>query len=127
MPVTSVVFFKEVDGSVPVAEWMLELGHTNRKAFLKCAARLERLREMGYELRRPEVDLLRNGIYELRARFGTVQYRILYFFHGRQAAVLTHAITKEQDIPSVEIDLALKRMRAFVSNPQRHTHIGEVP
>jgi hypothetical protein len=31
----------------------------------KCHLRLERLREMGHELRRPEADFLRDGIYEI--------------------------------------------------------------
>jgi hypothetical protein len=35
-------------------------------------------------LRRPHADYLEDGIYELRWRNGTVQYRILYFFHGRE-------------------------------------------
>jgi len=63
--------------------------------------------ELGHELRRPEADLLRDGIYELRARLGTVNYRILYFFHGRNVAVLAHAITKENEIPVVEINRAV--------------------
>ena len=54
---------------------------------------LERLRELGHELRRPEADFLRDGIHELRFRFQAVQYRILYFFfEGR--AVATHGLTK---------------------------------
>lgn len=29
-----------------------------------CVVKIERLRELGHELRRPETDLLRDGIYE---------------------------------------------------------------
>ena len=36
----------------------------------------------GHELRRPKADFLRDGIYELRAREGRANYRVLYFFHG---------------------------------------------
>ena len=78
---------------------------------------------MGHELRRPEADLLRDGIYELRARLGTVNYRVLYFFHGRNIAVLAHAITKEQEIPNTQINRALERKRIFVGNPAAHTFI----
>lgn len=49
----------------------------------KCYVRLERLRDMGHELRRPEADYLRDGIYELRASLHGIHYRILYFFHGK--------------------------------------------
>jgi hypothetical protein len=39
---------------------------------------------MGHELRRPEADFLRDGIYELRASLGGVHHRILYFFLPRR-------------------------------------------
>jgi len=63
MPKTKVVFFKEADGTVPILEWFDSL---QEKALDKCRVRIERLEELGHELRRPEADLLRNGIYELR-------------------------------------------------------------
>ena len=81
---------------------------------------------MGHELRRPEADFLRDGIYELRSRSGTVNYRILYFFHGREVAVLTNAITKEDEIPAVEINRALNRRRLFIANPAAHTFVGDI-
>ena len=79
MPQTEVVLFKEADGTVPVRDWLLELKRRNRRAFAKCVVRIRRLAELGHELRRPEADLLRDGIYELRAREGRVNYRLLYF------------------------------------------------
>ena len=36
----------------------------------KCYLRLERLREMGHVLRRPEADFLRDGIHEFRVSHG---------------------------------------------------------
>jgi hypothetical protein len=39
-----------------------------RKAWAKCRERIRRLAELGYELRRPHADFLRDGIYELRAK-----------------------------------------------------------
>lgn len=53
--------------------------------------RLERLGEVGHELRRPEADFLRDGIYELRVSLRGVHRRILYFFHGAVAAVVRTA------------------------------------
>jgi hypothetical protein len=38
-----------------------------------------------------------------------VQYRILYFFQGNQAAVVSHGV--------------IKRMKRFQSNPSAHTFI----
>ena len=51
MPRISVVFYKEEDGAVPVLEWLDSL---QPKALDKCVVRIERLRELGHELRRPE-------------------------------------------------------------------------
>ncbi len=48
--------------------------------------RLERLREMGHELRRPEADFLRDGIYELALAF---EEFITGFHELRAAAALT--------------------------------------
>jgi phage-related protein len=81
------------------------------------------LRQFGHELRRPTADFLRDGIYELRGPGrGHVQYRILYFFHGRNVAILAHSLTKEEEIPALDIERALKRKRLFESNPEMHTY-----
>ncbi len=113
-----VVYFREKDGSAPVLDW---LGSLPKTALYKCYDRIERLRELGHQLRRPEADYLRDGIYELRVRFQTVNYRVLYFFHGREAAILAHAITKEDEIPTKEIALAVERKRRYELNPAKHT------
>ncbi len=126
MPQTRLLFFQDADGIAPVWEWLKDLRASNPKAFAKCVVRIRRLAELGHELRRPEADLLRDGIYELRARLGTVNYRILYFFHGRNVAVLGHAITKENEIPTVEITRAVERKRTFVASPGTHTFIGDI-
>jgi phage-related protein len=117
MPPTKVVIFCEADGSAPLLDWLDGLP---AKAREKCIVRIERLKALGYELRRPEADTLRNGIHELRARIGTVNYRMLYFFHG-QTAVVSHGLTKESGVPSREIDLAVARQAMFQADLERHT------
>lgn len=119
MPKTHVVFYQEDNGTAPVLDWLDELPP---KAQDKCRIRIERLRELGHELRRPEADLLRGGIYELRIGFQGVNYRMLYFFHGRVAAVLAHGLVKERAVPSREIELAVTRKRKFEQAPARHTY-----
>jgi phage-related protein len=126
MPQTILLFYRDADGISPVWEWLKDLRAKNSKAFAKCVVRIRRLAEMGHELRRPEADLLRDGVYELRARLGTVNYRLLYFFHGRNVAVLAHSITKEDEIPPVEINRAVERKRAFAANPAKHTFTGDI-
>jgi phage-related protein len=69
----------------------------------------------------PEADYLRDDIYELRVRHRSVNYRMLYFFHGKIAAVLSHGLKKEKSVPPKEIDLAVKRKTKFAADPERHT------
>jgi hypothetical protein len=63
MPRISVVFYQEDARTVPVLVWLDRLP---AKAQDKCRVRIERLRDLGHELRRPEADYLRDGNYELR-------------------------------------------------------------
>ena len=67
-------------------------------------------------------DLLRDGIYELRAKKGHVNYRLLYFFHGRNVAIVAHDLTKEGVVPVADIDRAVRRKQAFEAKPERHTY-----
>lgn len=121
MPQTDVVFFSEHDGSVPLLDWMDGLPP---KAQDKAIARIERLAECGHELRRPEADFLRDGIYELRIQHRRVRYRMLYFFHGRQG-VLSHGfIKKQRQVPPMEIDRAIDRHERFKADPEKHTYRG---
>ena len=118
MPRTEVILFKEDDKSVPVVDWLKRLP---KKPRAKCIAALTRLEELGHELRRPEADYLRDDIYELRVRFQSVNYRMLYFFHGRTVAVVSHGCTKERAVPKGEIDVAVKRKDRFQRNPKNHS------
>ena len=116
VPRTSVILYQEEDGLCPFLEWFSELPV---KVQDKCYIRLERLREMGHELRRPEADFLRDGIYELRVSFQGVHHRILYFFHGAIAAVVSHGLAKERAVPPKEIDRAIESKKRFEANPER--------
>ncbi len=118
MPRTKVVFYQEADGTCPIVDWLHKIPS---KAQAKCRVRIERLAELGHELRRPEADLLRDKIYELRSSLQGVHYRLLYFFHGTTAAVLTSGIVKEDRVPPAEIERAIERRHKFEANPQKHT------
>ena len=121
MPTTEVFFYAK-EGVSPVAAWLAELRRGNAKAYAQCVVRIEQLAAAGHDLRRPAADFLRDGIYELRAKKGRVQYRILYFFHGRQVAILAHAIIKEgAAVPAVDIARAIERKNAYVRDPAGHT------
>lgn len=116
---TRVVFYQEENGDVPLLQWFDTL---EPKAQDKCRLRLEHLCELGHELRRPEADYLRDDIYELRVSLRGMQYRMLYFFHGKVAAVVSHGLVKEQKVPPKDIDRAVKRKQQFAKNPRQHTY-----
>ena len=120
MPKTRLVAYQDPDGTVPLLDWLDSLP---TKALDKCLVRLERLEDLGHDLRRPESDLLRDGIHELRAKHQTVNYRILYFFYGRRLAVVTHGFTKQRArVPDREIRRALGCKERFERDPVAHTY-----
>jgi phage-related protein len=123
LPRIEVVFFRENDGSVPLVDWLAELPTVARA---KCRVRLERLEELGHELRRPEADYLRDGIYELRAKHAGVNYRMLYFFHGRKAAVVSHGIIKQRaEVLPKDIERVVQRKRQFEARPRQCTFVPQ--
>jgi hypothetical protein len=88
--------------------------------------RIELLKTFGHELRRPHADYLREGIYELRVKCGTVHYRILYFFYGRNVAIVAQGLTKEKEVPAGDIDRAIKKKLLFEKNPREHSASEEI-
>lgn len=126
MPETEVRAYRAADNSVPLLEWLGELETREPKAYAKCLAVILELASKGNELRRPIADYLRDGIYELRTRKGRVNYRILYFYFGKHMACLSHGITKEDEVPAEEIELAIQRKQQVISNPSRFTADFEV-
>ena len=126
MPACHVVFYQEKDGEAPVVDWLKNLRQSDAKAFIKCRAALTRLALLGHELRRPESDYLREGIYELRVRLGSVNYRLLYFFHQRTVSVVAHGLTKEDAVPATDIHRAIARKSAYALDPAAHTFKGAI-
>lgn len=117
MPETEVIYYRS-GGACHLLDWLDGLP---AKVQDKCIVKIERLEELGHELRRPEADFLRDGIHELRLQHQRVQYRMLYFFHDGRA-VITHGIQKKDAVPPQEIDSAMRRMENFKKDPGEHTY-----
>ena len=114
------IFYRECDGRSWVLDWLDSIPMRARD---KCRVRIERLTEVGHELRRPEADYLGEAIYELRAKHLRINYRMLYFFHGRELAVISRGFVKQQtSVPPREIRAAIRDKRNFENDPVRHTH-----
>jgi phage-related protein len=78
------------------------------------------LAELGSELRRPEADILRDGIRELRIKHGHVNYRILYFFYGKNVVCLSHGLTKEDVVPDADIETAIRHKNLVMRDPEKY-------
>lgn len=118
MPKTKLRAFRKDDGTIPLIEWLDGLPN---KAKLNNLVKIERLRDMGFELRRPDCDYLDDGIYELRAKHGTVNYRILYAFVGKNIILLSHGCTKKKSVPKTEIERAIKNLAQYNKNPEKYS------
>jgi phage-related protein len=123
MPATNVALYHEDDGTIPLRDWLISLQPGARD---RCLARLVLLQQHGHELRRPHAEYIEGtDLYELRVKFHRVNLRMLYFFHEREAAVVSHGFAKEGKLPQREIDLAIERMKKFRADPARHSRREE--
>jgi hypothetical protein len=86
VPRTETVFYKEGE-NVLFEQWLKTL---RVKVQAKCPSQVRLLRSQGHELRRPIADFLRDGIYGLRP---------------------THGLSKEAEVPAVEINRAIERKK----------------
>jgi phage-related protein len=121
MPQTAIRVFRNADKTIPLFEWLDQLEEEEPEAFARCLAVIQELERLGSELRRPNADVLRDGIHELRAHLDSVQYRILYFFTGQNVAVLSHGFLKDTaKVPEEEINLALERKRLVEQSGFKH-------
>ena len=116
MPQTDVWFYADSDGTSEPVDWLDRWPDEVRD---KLFYRVRRLAEAGHELRRPEADILRDKIYELRVRHQRVNYRLLYFFH-HGAAVIAHGCTKKGDVDDSDIERAIARRKEYIRDPSGH-------
>ncbi len=103
-------FFRESDGSLPVAKWLDSLSIEVRA---KVAALVEKLAEYGPTLDFPYSSQIEGRLRELRMRIGKSRYRILYCFDNRRVAVLLHGFVKNTaQIPDRDKQVGMLRMEA---------------
>ncbi len=126
MPQTEIRAFRDANQAVPVWTWLEDLETREPRAYRKCLSLILLLSQQGNELRRPFVDMLRDGIRELRAKVGTVNYRILFFFCGQNVVCLSHGLTKEDVVPDGDIDAAVKRKKLVERDLDKYTAEWEI-
>lgn len=106
MPKFEVEFYETLQGEEPAKEFILSL---DKKMRAKMLDTIVLLRDNGNELREPYSKHLSEGIFELRAKFGSDITRVLYFFYVDRRIILTNGfIKKTQKTPVAEIEKAKK-------------------
>lgn len=118
MPQSQVIFYREGE-TVLIRDWLKK---QSSKVQIKCLAYIAQLEARGHELRRPVADFLRDGIYELRPSYQGVNYRILYFFAGKDVVVLSHGLEKQSNVPAAEIERAIRRKKKYEADPAAHSY-----
>lgn len=98
-------FYETINGEIPVIEFLDSLP---LKLNAKALRDIDLLSEYGNTLREPYSKHIKEGIFELRTKFGSDITRIFYFFYVKEKIVLTNGfIKKTQKTPEKEIEKAL--------------------
>lgn len=114
------IYYEDDRNNRPVEEFINGLVP---KIKAKVLVRIEFLEEHWQELRRPYVDTLTDGLYELRVIFSGSQIRVIYAYMFKNYIVLLHGIIKKtNNVPMDDILKAKSRMRDF----QRRYNQGEI-
>lgn len=101
-----VKFYENENGDQPAKNFLLSI---DKKMRAKMVMVISILQDNGQELREPYSKYLTDGIFELRAKFGSDIMRILYFFDIDRHVILTCGfIKKTQKTPKREIEKAKK-------------------
>lgn len=104
-----VVFYESANGKAPAQEFLDSLPIKLREKTLRS---LMLLQELGPQLRGEETEHIRDGLFELRTKFGSDITRVFYFFFAGQKIVVTGGfIKKSQKAPRREIERALRCKR----------------
>lgn len=105
------IYYEDERCYKPVEEFINGLGV---KTKAKVLARIAFLEERWQELRRPYVDALEDGLYELRVIFSGSQVRVIYAYMFKDYIVLLHGIVKKtKEVPHEDMLKAKNRMLDF--------------
>ncbi len=110
---TAAVYYRAVDGSQPVRNFVVGLGERRKHALQLQIKHLNDLPPNAPPLPFPLTSNLTHGLRELRAHFGSEQYRIIYR-RSENLIVLLHAFRKTTNaVPRREINIARARWADF--------------
>ncbi len=105
----TVVFYQDIDGSIPVQDYIFEGNDEKRVALLINV--IQRLEVLGPEIQGTNMDKLIEGpIRELRKD----RHRILYGRHENTFVLLSAFMKKSDKTPPEQIELAKKRFEEYL-------------
>ncbi|MBM6676135.1 type II toxin-antitoxin system RelE/ParE family toxin [Olsenella uli] len=105
------IFFERENGEAPVQEFLGGLPIKLREKALRSRILLQ---ELDSKLRGEEKAYVRDGLFELRTKFGSDITRAFYFFFVGQRVVVTSGFVKKSPKPPQrEIERALRYKRAW--------------
>ncbi|MBQ1868436.1 type II toxin-antitoxin system RelE/ParE family toxin [Selenomonas sp.] len=108
----NIIYFELDSSTCPVQEFLDSL---DDKMAAKMYGMMDILAEYGNELRMPYSEHLEDGIFEVRAKFGSNITRVLYFFYVGKTIVMTNGfVKKQQKTPRRQIELAKKYRKIFL-------------
>lgn len=108
----AVVFYRSESGREPVRDWLKRLKQVDKKIIGEDIKTLQ----FGWPIGMPLVRSLAEGIWEIRSSLSDKRIaRILLFMDTNIIVLLNAFIKKTQKTPKVEIDIALKRKRQYLS------------
>jgi len=87
------------------------LGECEQRMLEMFERRIALLREKGSECRRPITESIGDGLFELRARGGKTQGRLIFYFGPDRSIVFVHAFYKPgKKIDPKEKEIAIKNV-----------------
>jgi phage-related protein len=119
MSAVRVTFFREEDGECPLLVWIDNI--RPQKAQMKVVARIKLLEELGKSIRRPHVDFIEDGIWELRERYVNTQYRMLFFWAEGKVVITNGFIKTAGLVPESEKRKARQYRELYLRNPEIHS------
>lgn len=101
-----IILYETENEKIPVQEFIVNLPE---KLQAKVLRDIDLLSEFGNQLREPYSKHIKDGVFELRTKFGSNITRVFYFFFIENRIILTNGfIKKTQKTPPKEIKKALE-------------------
>ena len=101
------IFYRTQSGSEPVREWLKSHTETEKRSIGEDIAYVQYKWPIG----KPRVDHISGSIWEVRSNLGNRIARTLFAVVNSEMILLHGFIKKTQQTPTVDIPLALKRLK----------------